>query len=170
MATAKQDDSTQIVLGVLRDLHNMRPPTAREAGISRESVQAACAQQGLTQTVVDDRLRVLVGDGLVYRLRRGDYRPAYVHHEPRAISKTVLPDGTVALELGDVVLHLTPQEDRILAQIQAGAAAQLTAIEANYHASLMVGEFSRRLANIERASASAARKRKPARAAEEMQK
>lgn len=52
-----------------------------------------------------------------------------MHRVARAISKTILPSGLVKLEIGDEVLTLTPQENRMLAELQAVAAAQVAALE-----------------------------------------
>jgi hypothetical protein len=48
--------------------------------------------------------------------------PVEVHPPARAMSKTVLPDGTVKVEIDEDVLTLKPKEDRILAMLLAGSA------------------------------------------------
>ena len=151
----REELSTDVVLGVVRELSNLDQP------VRREGVQAACQAQGLTQTVIDERLRVLTTDGVLYRLKRGEYKLAYQHREARAVTKSYLPDGTAVLEIGDKVLQLTPQEDRMLAALMGGAAAQLTAIDANYNMSLIARELGQRVNKIERESASLVRRRKP---------
>lgn len=45
------------------------------------------------------------------------------------MSKTLMPDGMVKLEIGDDVFMLAPHEDRMLAGPVAGAAAQFASIE-----------------------------------------
>ena len=62
------------------------------------------------------------------RVLRGVYVPVEVHPPARSISKTVLTDGTVKIEIGDEVLTLTPREDRALAMLQAGAVMQVLGI------------------------------------------
>ena len=78
--------------------------------------------------IVDDRLRALMDDGKLKRVLRGVYVPVEVHPPARCISKTVLTDGTVKIEIGDEVLTLTPREDRALAMLQVGAVMQVLGI------------------------------------------
>lgn len=58
---------------------------------------------GLNQAIVDDRLRALVDDGRLSRLIRGVYEVVDSHPPARAISKTLMPDGSVKLEIGDII-------------------------------------------------------------------
>ncbi len=54
------------------------------------------------------------------RLERGKYAPAETFHETRAMSRTILPGGIVKCEIGeigDMVLSLSPYEDRNLADL-----------------------------------------------------
>ena len=85
---------------------------------------------GLKMGIVDDRLRALMDDGKLKRVLRGVYVPVEVHPPARCISKTVLTDGTVKIEIDDEVLTLTPREDRALAMLQAGAVMQVLGISA----------------------------------------
>ena len=86
----------------------------------------------LPTVVVDDRLRALAEDGRIKRLVRGVYAVVKQYPPTRPMSKTVLADGFVKIEIGDEVLTLTPREDRVLAVLMAGAAfvAASTAHEA----------------------------------------
>lgn len=135
--------STAAVLDAVRDLH------AQEQLVTREGVAEAT---GLKLTVVDDRLGVLVDDGEILRIKRGVFKPAVAHPPARTMSKTILPDGWVKIEIGDEILTLTPREDRSLAQLQAGAAAQLAAIEASHHATHLHAELANRILKLERAN------------------
>ena len=140
MTTAEQrasKSSTSIVLEAVRDLH------AQEQVVTRETLAQVT---GLKMTVIDDRIGVLVDDGQVVRVRRGVYVPAVVHAPSRPMSKTVLPDGTIKIEIGDELLTLTPREDRTLALLQAGVAVQYASIESGHQFSAFVAEISRRLA------------------------
>jgi len=65
------------------------------------------------------------------RLERGKYAPAETLHETRAMSRAILPGGIVRCEFGDMVLSLSPQEDRNLADLSAGALVKLIVIEGN---------------------------------------
>ena len=53
---------------------------------------------GLTLTVVDDRLGVLVDEGELIRAQRGIYMPAQKFPAARPMSKTIMPGGMVKIE------------------------------------------------------------------------
>ncbi|WP_167141315.1 hypothetical protein [Pseudomonas sp. OTU750018] len=133
--------STQIILEAVQDLH------AQEQVVTRETLNALT---GLKLSIIDDRLGALVDDGLVVRVQRGVYVPAETHPPARVISKMLLPDGTVKIDIGDQVLTLTPKEDRMLAQLMAGVVMQTAAIEVGHQSGLQGGELSRRLNRLER--------------------
>lgn len=133
--------STQIILEAVQDLH------AQEQIVTRETLHGLT---GLKLSVIDDRVGALIDDGLVVRVQRGVFVPAETHPPARVISKTLLPDGTSKIDIGDQVLTLTPKEDRMLAQLLAGVAMQTAAIEVGRQAGLQSGELSGRLNKIER--------------------
>lgn len=133
--------SSTLVLEAVRDLH------AQEQVVTRENVAEAT---GLKLTIVDDRLGVLVDDGEIVRIKRGIYVPAVRHPAARIMSKTILPDGWVKLELGDDLWNLTPREARMFAQMMAGESAQLAAIEASHHATVLHAELAVRVLKLER--------------------
>lgn len=133
--------STQIILEAVQDLH------AQEQIVTRETLHGLT---GLKLSVIDDRVGALIDDGLVVRVQRGVYVPAETHPEARAISKTLLPDGTVKIDIGDQVLTLTPREDRMLARLFAGVVMETAAIEVGHQAAIQGGELTGRLNKIER--------------------
>lgn len=116
---AIQRTTKQQILDAVEDLHNL------EQMVTREALQAVT---GLSLTIIDDRLGVLVDDGLIIRKSRGVFVPAVLHPPARLISKTEIPGGLVKIEIGDTVLTLTPREDRMLAKMQAGAALQFIGV------------------------------------------
>lgn len=103
----------------------------------------------LKLTIIDDRLATLVDDGLLIRKSRGVFVPAVQHPPARPISKTVMPDGMVKIEIGDLVLDLTPREDRMLASMQAGTAVQFAAIETGHEMSALVAAMRKRMGYLE---------------------
>lgn len=111
--------STMRILDAVCELH------ALEQVVTRETVAELT---GLKLTIVDDRLRALADDGRLKRVLRGVYVPVEVYPPARSISKTVLSDGMVKIEIGDEVLTLTPREDRALAMLQAGAIMQAVGV------------------------------------------
>ena len=138
--TAKKS-STQIVLDALHDLHQ------QEQVVTRETLHELT---GLKLAIIDDRIGALIEEGLAIRVQRGVFVPAEVHPPARVMSKTVLPDGTVKIDIGDQVLTLTPKEDRMLAALQAGGVMQAASIEIGRQTSALSGEFQQRLNRVER--------------------
>jgi hypothetical protein len=100
--------------------------------------------------VIDDRIGTLVDCGDILRVQRGVYVPAVQHPPARAMSKTLLADGWVKIEIGDMVIPLTPREDRMLATLQAGAAAQAIAIETGRNTALLAAEHSEEIKRLRR--------------------
>jgi len=137
---AIQRTTKQQILDAVQDMHNAEQMVTREA--LRELT-------GLTLTIIDDRLATLVDDGLLIRKSRGVFVPAVIHPPARPISKTVMPDGLVKIEIGDEVLTLTPREDRTLASLQAGTAVQFAAIEMGHEMSALVAAMRRRIGHLE---------------------
>jgi hypothetical protein len=112
--------TSDAVLEAVQDLH------ANEHLVTREALAEVT---GLKLSIIDDRLTYLVNTGQIVRRQRGVFEPAMTHPPARAISKTILSDGTVKIEIGDEVLTLTPREDRHLGDLMAGAGMQHTSIE-----------------------------------------
>ncbi len=140
MADARKS-TTALVLEAVQDLHN------QEQIVTRETLAELT---GLKLTVIDDRLGTLTDDGMLLRVQRGVYVPAVQHPAARPMSKTVMPDGMVKIEIGDEVLTLTPREDRALANLMAGAAAQAAAIETGRNAALLAAELSEEVKQLRR--------------------
>jgi hypothetical protein len=103
--------STVAVYNAVCELH------ANEMPATRETVSEITR---LPLTTVDDRFKHLVDEGSVRRILRGHYIPSETFPAARPISKTTLADGMVMLEIGNIVLHLTPREARQLANDLAG--------------------------------------------------
>ncbi|ULJ66669.1 hypothetical protein [Wielerella bovis] len=115
-----RENTNEIIYSAALDLHQ------NNQVVTREALQKATGQ---TKTVIDDRLKVLTDDGLMRRVERGVYIPIFKHHAARVISKTILPDGSIRLDIGDDVLDLTPHEAMILGRNLMGEAMSLSAIE-----------------------------------------
>lgn len=133
--------STTLVLEAVNELH------AAEQHATRDTLANVTS---LKLGVVDDRLKVLVADEKIHRIRDGLYVPVKQFPPSRPISKTVLPDGRVKIEVGDDMLTLTPREDRTLASMLASSATQLAAIEAGHQAAVMASELAQRIKDLER--------------------
>lgn len=137
----EKKSSTQIVLDAVRDLHNL------EQLVTREALQELTK---LKMTIVDDRLKHLADEGLIHRMQRGVFVPVDQHPQARQISHTELPDGTVVLDVGDEVLHLTPKEARTMASLLAGRAIQASQIDLGNQAAVMNAELALRVRHLER--------------------
>ena len=140
MADARKS-TTALVLEAVQDLH------AQEQIVTRETLAEL---SGLKLSVIDDRLGTLADDGAILRVQRGVYVPAPQHPPARPMSKTVMPDGIVKIEIGDEVLTLTPREDRALANLMAGAAAQAAAIETGRNTAILAAELSEEVKRLRR--------------------
>ena len=138
---------TQTITSTERVYEAVRELRAQEQIATRETVAELT---GLKQGIVDDRLRTLVDDGRLKRLLRGIYELVEVYPPMRAMSKTILPDGWIKLEIGDYVLLLSPTEDRTLSLLQAGAAAQVAAIETGRQHLFVATELAAKVERLER--------------------
>lgn len=132
--------TAQQILDAVQELHNQEQIVTREALLD---------VTGLKLTIIDDRLATLVDRGDIIRKGRGVFVPAVQHPPARSISKTVMPDGMVKIEIGDKVLQLTPREDRTLAAIQSGTAAQFATIEMGYQVAQLVYGLKRQFGKLE---------------------
>ena len=107
MSETPADGSRAIVLACIKRLCDK----------SEKRVANYCdivSESGISPHVVKDRCKELVESQEIERVSRGVYGAVKVFAPPRPISKTVLADGEVVLEIGDDVVHLTPQEERLL--------------------------------------------------------
>lgn len=138
---AEKKSTKDYVLEEVIDLH------AREQIVTRETLADFT---GRKLAIIDEALRTLVNEERVARVQRGVYVPVVQHPEARLVSLTVLPDGTVKLEIGDDhVLTLTPREARSVGVTLGGLAAQAASIEAGHQAALMASAFNNRLSKLE---------------------
>lgn len=133
--------NADIVLDAIQDLH------AQEQVITRE-VLAEVTE--LKLTVIDDRLNHLSDHGLINRIQRGVYVPAPQHEPARIITRSLCPDGSSVLEIGDQVIVLTPREARMLGQVMGGDGQQFAAIELGHQATNLANNLSRQVDSLGR--------------------
>ena len=119
----------------------------REQIVTRETL---AEMTGLKQSIIDDRLAHLVDNGRIHRVQRGVFVPAVQHRPARAISRTLCPDGTTVLEVGDDVLHLSPRESRMLGEVMAGSSQQYAAIEIGHESARMNAVLSAQVSDVRR--------------------
>lgn len=138
---AAKKSTKDYVLEEVIDLH------AREQIVTREILADFT---GRKLAIIDEAMRTLVNEERVARVQRGVYVPVIQHPEARLVSLTVLPDGTVKLEIGDDhMLTLTPREARSVGVTLGGYAAQAAFIEAGHQAALMASAFNNQLNKLE---------------------
>ena len=140
-AISKPIPSTERIFQAVRELRAMDQIATRET---------VAELTGLKLSVVDDRLRNLVDDGKLKRLLRGVYELVESFPEPRAISKTVLPNGAVVYDIGDDVWTLSPQEARVLAELSMGAAGTAVLINSTNQHLYLATELAAKVERLER--------------------
>lgn len=136
--------SADILLEVIQDMH------AQEQIVTRETLAANAGLTDMTKTQIDDRLAYLENNGRIVRVQRGVYVPAEQHKPARHVSRSLLPDGTSVLEIGDQVLILSPREARMVGEAMAGAAQQFVAIEMGHQAAHVNKELAMQLKDMRR--------------------
>lgn len=82
---------------------------------------------GLNLTTVDDRIKVLRGEGMISAVKQC-YRPVHQHGPARDVIIAHLNDGRTMVEIGEYVLHLVRPEAARLGQALAGLALEHTAL------------------------------------------
>lgn len=133
--------STEAIYAAVLELHNA------QQRVTRYSVAELT---GLPMVQVDDRLKTLVERERIKRVLKGEYVPVKQFAPPRPISKTILEDGCVKYEIGDHVLALTPEEERRLASLTAGAALLVAQIETGRAVSEMATTMTTKVDRMER--------------------
>lgn len=140
--SSTEKSSSEVVMEAVQDLHS------QEQIVTRETLTEIT---GLKLSVIDDRLSYLVDNGLIHRVQRGVFVPAPQHKPSRLITKTILPDGLVSIEIGDdYVIQLTPRENRMLGELMSGAGQQFAAIELGHQAASEVAELYLQLKLVKR--------------------
>lgn len=105
---------------------------------------------GISKATIDEHLdKLITVEESVVRVERGLFEPVIKHDDTRAISKTILPNGLVKLEVGDTCLALTPCENRILKELFGGSNTFVEA-EAMQQARMLAAQLSTKLINAAR--------------------
>ena len=141
MTDPKPRSNAEVVLGAIEDLH------AREQIVTREILAELT---GLKLTTIDDRLGHLVDTGKIRRVQRGVFVPLEQHRPARPISRTLCPDGTTVLEVGDTVMILSPRESRMIGELMAGSSQQYAAIEIGHEAARLNAVLQAQISDVRR--------------------
>ena len=121
-------NSTDVIFDAVVDLHN------NEQIVTRTTLAAIL---DVKIGIIDDRLSYLVDTDRIMRVERGVYVPVAQHPVSRIMSKMVLPDGTIKIEIGDDVLTLTPKEARTLGNLVVAEAMQYSNIELGHNMAMI---------------------------------
>ena len=120
-------------------------------------VKYEVGDQLLELTSYEDGVLMLLACGPIHQMTLADAtRQAMVAHnifslgEPRAMSKTLQPNGMMKYEIGDVTLLLSPAEDRMLCILVAGSSVHIATIEATRQVGMVQALFAQRLAHLEK--------------------
>ena len=140
-ATKPTKSNAEIVLSAVQDLF------AREQIVTRETLAELT---GLKLTTIDDRLGHLVDNGKIHRVQRGVFVPLEQHRPARPISRTLCPDGTTVLEVGDTVMILSPRESRMIGELMAGSSQQYAAIEIGHEAARLNAVLQAQISEVRR--------------------
>lgn len=105
---------------------------------------------GLKMQIVDDHVERLITYGRLRRLGYGVLEIVEQFPPPRPISKTVMPNGVVKLEIDDVLVELTPKEVRTLAGMFGAEMNSLLDIEASSHYLARVAELANQVRELQR--------------------
>ncbi len=133
--------TADMVLEAMQDLH------AREQIVTRETLAEIT---GLKLTTIDDRLGYLLDNGRIRRVQRGVFVPLEQHKPARPISRTLCPDGTTVLEIGDTVMILSPRESRMIGELMAGSSQQYTAIEIGHETARLNAVLAAQISEVRR--------------------
>lgn len=134
--------NADLILEAIKDLHN------QEQIVTRETLAQLT---NLKLSIIDDRLSYLVDSGYIIRVQRGVFVPAPKHRPARLMSKTVLPDGTVKIDIGDdQILTLTPREARHLGSLMVAEAMQYSNIEMGHHMAILQSEVTGQVRKLAR--------------------
>lgn len=133
--------TAETILEAIQDLH------AREQIVTRETLAEVT---GLKLTTVDDRLGYLLDNGRIRRVQRGVFVPLEQHKPARPISRTLCPDGTTVLEVGEMVMILSPREARMIGELMSGSSHQYAAIEIGHESARLNAVLAAQVSEVRR--------------------
>jgi hypothetical protein len=112
------------------------------------SRQVLAEKTRLSIGVIDDHVKRLVDGGRLRRVLAGVFELVEVFPPTRAISKTVLPNGLVKIEVDDQLIELYPMEAHAVGQMLAGEASQFTVLKGERDAADRVARLERELKEL----------------------
>ena len=140
LGVPEETPTLMLVFEAIRQIHDAGGEPTRERIV---------AMTGLKPTTVDDRIKVLRGEGMISPHKQC-YRPLHQHVAAQAVSCTVMPNGVYKIEKGDEVMTLVPAEARQLAPMLAGKALEASALERVQEMEARMVEMAQQLKEIDR--------------------
>ena len=140
LGATEETPTLMLVFEAIRQIHDAGGEPTRERIV---------AMTGLKPTTVDDRIKVLRGEGMISPLKQC-YRPLHQHVAAQAVSCTVMPNGIYKIEKGDEVMTLVPAEARQLAPMLAGKALEASALERVQEMEARMVEMAQQLREVDR--------------------
>lgn len=140
LGATEETPTLMLVFEAIRQIHDAGGEPTRERIV---------AMTGLKPTTVDDRIKVLRGEGMISPLKQC-YRPLHQHVAAQAVSCTVMPNGIYKIEKGDEVMTLVPAEARQLAPMLAGKALEASALERVQEMEVRMVEMAQQLREVQR--------------------
>ena len=140
LGATEETPTLMLVFEAIRQIHDAGGEPTRERIV---------AMTGLKPTTVDDRIKVLRGEGMISPLKQC-YRPLHQHVAAQAVSCTVMPNGIYKIEKGDEVMTLVPAEARQLAPMLAGKAQEASALERVQEMEARMVEMAQQLREVQR--------------------
>lgn len=138
---AENITSSQKIWDAMRDLANQEQLITREALVDLTRLKLV---------IIDSHIKTLKSAGKIVAVVGGVYRISEEYPITRIISKSMLPNGMVKIEIGDEVLTLTPKEDRELASVQCGVALQYASIEAGRASTVLAAQLGEQVKKLSR--------------------
>ena len=123
------------------DLHNAGRMISRQLLVKVTAIKMG---------VVDDHVTRMVDNGRLRRVANGILEVVEQFPPNRPISKTVLPDGRVTIEVGDDVLQLTPSEAQVLGASLIGEATVFSQLHSDRDMSDQVARLQREAQDAKR--------------------
>ena len=140
LGTTEETPTLMLVFEAIRQIHDAGGEPTRERIVT---------MTGLKPTTVDDRIKVLRGEGMISPHKQC-YRPLHQHVAAQAVSCTVMTNGAYKIEKGDEVMMLVPAEARMLAPLLAGKALEASALERVQEMEARMMEMAQQLKEVDR--------------------
>ena len=140
LGTTEETPTLMLVFEAIRQINDAGGEPTRERIL---------AMAGLKPTTMDDRIKVLRGEGMISPHKQC-YRPLHQHIAAQAVSCTAMADGVLKIEKGDQLMTLVPAEARQLGSMLQGKSLEASALERVQEMELRMVEMAQQLRDVQR--------------------